>query len=305
MSAPCTPGLDVGGVLDERPTTPSPPPATRFPPTFEEMASQRDDQLDVALGAALIAQDVYGNLDVPGLLLRFDELASPLVGKRLESEVPEAQAVEMARHLYTGLGFRGNETDYYDPRNSLLPDVLDRRLGIPISLAIVYCEIARRVGVPARGVAFPGHFLIRIERSGAADEPVIVDPFFTGRRLGRDALERLLRRALGPRERLRPEHLAPAPARTILVRVLTNLKAIHLTRGEHARAHLALDRIVSLTPDAPGALRERGLLAARLGAMEAARADLTRVLELDPKASDAPMIEARLAQLQVGRSALN
>jgi regulator of sirC expression with transglutaminase-like and TPR domain len=116
---------------------------------------------------------------------------------------------------------------------------------------------------------------------------------------------RLLRRALGPKESLRPEHLAPAPPRAILVRILTNLKAIHLTRGDHARAHLALDRILSLTPDAAGALRERGLLAARLGAVEAARADLTRVLELEPHASDASLIQGQLAGLRDAKRSLN
>jgi regulator of sirC expression with transglutaminase-like and TPR domain len=206
--------------------------------------------------------------------------------------------VRREARLYGTLGFHGNDKDYYDPRNSLINDVLERRLGIPISLAVVYCETARRLGVPARGVGFPGHFIVRIDRPYAVgQEPLYVDPFFSGRSLDEAALNRMIARALGPDATLKPEHLAPATSRAILVRILTNLKAIYLQRGDHARAHLALDRIVTLAPNAANALKERGLVAAKLGATEAARADLARVLELDPSASDAGALRTQLAKL--------
>jgi regulator of sirC expression with transglutaminase-like and TPR domain len=183
-------------------------------------------------------------------------------------------------------------------------------MGIPITLAIVYCEIARRVRIPAHGVGFPGHFLVRIERPGPmgepAGEPLFIDPFYAGRSLDEAALTRMVSRALGQDSRLMPEHLVAVSSRAILLRVLTNLKAIYLQRGDHARAHLALDRIVTLAPNAAGALKERGLVAAKLGATEAAREDLSRVLELDPSAADAPSIRAQLARLRVSsRWALN
>ncbi len=264
--------------------------------SFEELAVQSDAEMDVALGAALIAKDVYGSLDVPTLLEKLDALATVSLRHLPALE----QATQLQKHIYEGLGFRGNELDYYDPKNSLLPDVLERKTGIPISLALVYCEIAKRAGVDASGVGFPGHFLVRIERSVAAgEEPgaLMVDPFFGGKVLDGEALLKLLRRAAGPAESLRPEYLAAASPRAILVRMLANLKSVHLARGDHARAHLALDRIVSLTPASAAALRERGLIAAKLGAIEAARADLTRVLELDPTASDTKTIRAQLAAL--------
>jgi regulator of sirC expression with transglutaminase-like and TPR domain len=207
--------------------------------------------------------------------------------------------------MYGPLGFRGNEQDYYDPKNSLLPDVLDRRLGIPITLALVYCEIARRVGVRARGVSFPGHFLVRVDPPGRDDAPVAVDPFFGGRRLEKYDLQKLLERASPSQELVMAEHLAPASARTMLVRMLINLKWIHATRGDFARALLALDRIICLTPDSVPALRERGMLAARLGAVEAARADLSRLLELVPQAPDANTIRQRLEELRAKASVLN
>src|SRR5438128_10865305 len=162
--------------------SPDPFPSVRPSPRFEELAGGTDDGIDAALGAALIARDVYQDLDVPSLLARFDGLAAPIARLGLDGMSAEAQALELAHYLYERQGFAGNEGDYYDPRNSLLPDVLERRLGIPITLALVYCEIARRVGVPARGISFPGHFLVRIERRDPdrALPPVIVDPFFNG-----------------------------------------------------------------------------------------------------------------------------
>jgi regulator of sirC expression with transglutaminase-like and TPR domain len=277
------------------------------PPRFEELACGADDGIDAALGAALIARDVYQDLDIGSLLRRFDELSAPILRLGIDSMTAEAQALEMAHYLYERQGFAGNESDYYDPRNSLLPDVLERRVGIPITLALVYCEIAKRVGVPARGVSFPGHFLVRIERRGAdaGRPPIIVDPFFNGRMLDDKSLEALLKRVVGPKVTLRPEHLQPASPRLILVRMLTNLKTVYLARGEDSRALLALDRLVTVAPDAPFVLRERGLLAARLGSVEVARADLARFLEMCPDAADAKNIQSRLEALTSARHWLN
>jgi regulator of sirC expression with transglutaminase-like and TPR domain len=277
---------------------PGPPGSERpLPRRFEELAALPDPAIDVALGAALIARDVYGGLDVGRVLAQVSALAAPLAAEGLARAPVERQVARLSGYLYGTLGFRGNEKEYYDPRNSLISDVLDRRTGIPITLAIVYCEVARRVGVPASGVGFPGHFLVRVERASPGGEPVFIDPFYGGRALDEPALSRMVARALGQETTLKPEHLVAASPRAILVRVLTNLKAIYLQRGDHARAHLALDRIVTLAPDSAGALKERGLVAAKLGAAEAAREDLRRVLELDPSASDATMIRAQLAKV--------
>lgn len=273
--------------------------------TFEQLAALPDESVDVALGAALIARDAYPTLDVSRCMRRFDELAAPLGGRDLASLPPEAQADALAAYLYEELGFRGNEQEYYDPRNSLLPDVLERRLGIPITLALVYCETARRAGVRARGVSFPGHFLVRIDGCDSEVEPVAVDPFFGGRRLDHAGLQRLLQRSAPSQALVPEEHLAAAAARATLVRMLINIKWIHATRGDFARALLALDRIICLVPDSVPALRERGLLAARLGSVEGARADLSRLLELVPEAPDATSIRARLDELRSRRVVLN
>jgi regulator of sirC expression with transglutaminase-like and TPR domain len=274
------------------------------PSSFEQLAQLPDECIEVAAGAALIARDAYATLDIERVLACFDDMAAPLLAPSLASLSPERQADAVSCRIYEQLGFRGNEQDYYDPKNSLLPDVLDRKLGIPITLALVYCEVARRAGVRARGISFPGHFLVRVDPIGA-DLPTFVDPFFAGRKLDGSALQKLLDRA-APNQKLVPEdHLAPASHRTMLVRMLINLKWIYATRGDFARALLALDRIISLTPDSVPALRERGLLAARLGAVEAARADLSRLLELVPQAPDATSIRKRLRELAAKASILN
>jgi regulator of sirC expression with transglutaminase-like and TPR domain len=286
--------------------------------SLQELASQPDGQIDVALGAALIAKDVYPEVEPRAILRELDEMSAPLFRERLEEKSSLEQVRLLGEHVYGTLGFRGNEADYYDPKNSLLSDVLERRLGIPITLAIVYCEVARRVGVLAHGVGFPGHFLVRVDQPGSARAgnaqisgrsqapPVVVDPFFQGRILDEEAIERLLRRALGPAQPFRSEeHMAPAPAKLVLVRMLTNLKAIYLTRGDHARAHLAADRILLFAPNTPSVLRERGVLAARLGAHESAKVDLARALELDPEGTEAKAIRTELTHLERKGRALN
>jgi regulator of sirC expression with transglutaminase-like and TPR domain len=294
------------------PAFPPPGPSkARHKPTglassLEELASQPDARIDVALGAALIAKDAYPNVEPEALLGALDDMSAPLFRQRLEERPPLEQVRLVGEHVYGTLGFRGNEADYYDPKNSLLSDVLERKLGIPLTLAIVYCEVARRVGVLAHGVGFPGHFLVRVEQLGDAERFITVDPFFQGRVMDEEAIGRLLRRALGPNETLRvEEHLAPASPRLVLMRMLTNLKAIYMTRGDHARAHLAVDRILLFAPDNASLLRERGALAARLGAHESAKADLARALELEPDAADARATRTQLADLERKKRSLN
>jgi regulator of sirC expression with transglutaminase-like and TPR domain len=288
----------MSGYLAER-------PAIARPTTFEQLAALPEERIDVVMGAALIARDAYAGLDLERLDARFDELAAPLVARGAASSSPAEQVQMVSSYLYEELGFRGNEQDYYDPKNSLLPDVLDRRLGIPITLALVYCEVARRAGIRARGVSFPGHFLVRVDSAGREDTPLAVDPFFGGRVLDEVGLQKLLERSSPAQKLALEEHLAPASPKTMLVRMLINLKWIYATRGDFARALLALDRIICLTPDSVPALRERGLLAVRLGSVEAARADLSRLLELVPQAPDASTIRKQLEELHAKVAVLN
>jgi regulator of sirC expression with transglutaminase-like and TPR domain len=158
----------------------------------------------------------------------------------------------LCRLLYDELGFRGNEADYYDPRNSFLNVVLSRRIGIPITLAIVVVEVARRAGLEAHGVGFPAHFLVRVEGLRA---PLMIDPFH-GRLLTPDELRALHERATGRSGEVPPELLWPASKRQVLLRMLNNLRAIYSTRSEREPLRAVLERMLVLEPDDEQLLRQ-------------------------------------------------
>jgi regulator of sirC expression with transglutaminase-like and TPR domain len=244
---------------------------------FGEFARRPDAELDLAHGALLIATLAYPDLEIDEYLGRLDALAGAAGAPLGGAGGPLATASALARFLYERARFAGNTLDYYDPRNSYLCDVLERRRGIPITLAVVYLEVARRVGCAAYGVGFPGHFLVGIR--GLDD--LWLDPF-TGKFITREhCAERLARAGDEPAE-LRAEHLAEAPARRILARILGNLKHIHAQRGEFDRALACVDRTLLLLPDEPLELRDRGLLYARLECYGPALRDLDRYRELAP-----------------------
>jgi regulator of sirC expression with transglutaminase-like and TPR domain len=285
-------------------------PTQREPdPTFQTQFDtwMRGSELDVTgsgpaleIGAALIARDAHPDLDVAAVLARLDALAAPLVPHNLHVRSTEEAVRAIVSHVYDAHGFAGNTDDYNDPRNSYLDDVLTRRRGLPITLAIVLLGVARRAGVAARGVSFPGHFLVRFDRR--AGGPLIVDPFRGGRTLSVEELTQLLRRSI-PQARLQLRHLEPASTRAILTRVLVNLKNAHSARGDLRSALVAAMRISALVPREAWAIRDRGILQAQLGAPDGARADLLRYLELSPSADDADKIRQLLTRLPTAGSA--
>lgn len=203
------------------------------------------------------------------------------------------------RRLFEELGFAGNHAEYYDPRNSYLNDVLRRRLGNPISLAVVQMEIARRLGVALEGVSFPGHFLVSLP---VGDGMLVMDPFNGGRPLSAEELRQRAQPHFGepvPDEALL-RILVPASPRAILVRMLRNLHALYAERGDWARAVRCADRILRLSPDNAEALRDRGLGYLELGHRAGATRDLGRYLRIQPEAEDAETVRDRLVE-QGGR----
>jgi regulator of sirC expression with transglutaminase-like and TPR domain len=259
---------------------------------FGRIAELEDSRIDLAEAALWIAAEEYPELDVARQLAKLDELAVA-AGSRMTRARSALERVErLNEFLYREAGFTGNREDYYDARNSFLNDVLERRTGIPITLAIVWMGVAERLGLPARGVGFPGHFLVR---AGGAEE-ILVDPF-AGSVLTRADCEARLRAAAGADVPLEPSLLEPTPPRQIVARVLRNLKQIWLAREDWQRALDCTERILLLNPDAPLELRDRGLIFARLECFAAAEADLRRFLALAPEDSGAEAVRAHLVEL--------
>ena len=265
----------------------------RPPHSFAELL--RNLEIPVELAALVLARDAYPQLDIDAVVSRLDALAEPLTGRIARCRTPQSQAAVLGTYVYDELGFRGDEQSYYDPRNSYLNEVLERRVGIPISLAVLLIALGRRAGLAVDGIGFPGHFLVRLGGS----EGVYLDPFFRAQILSRDALERLLRRALGDAAHMSPEHLAPVSTRAVVARMLTNLKAVYESRREHARALVVCDRLVDISAN-PEIRRDRGAHAIALGAVAAGVEDYERYLLERPDASDAGKIRAALAELRSG-----
>ena len=258
------------------------------------MVSRPEPQVDLAAGALLIAAEEYPQLRVAPYLRRLDLLAERVHDRLAGETAPVVVLEQLCRVLFEEEAFRGNADAYYDPRNSFLNDVLDRRLGIPITLGIVMLEVGWRAGLPLSGINFPGHFLVRYEGEVAR---LLVDPFDRGRVRWEDEAQGLLDRVYGGMVRLKDEFLAPASRIDILARVLTNLKGIYLNARDDDRALSAIDRILLLRPAATVELRDRGLLLARAGRRDEAVAVLERYLDHSPAAADADRVRSLIDDL--------
>jgi regulator of sirC expression with transglutaminase-like and TPR domain len=267
---------------------------------FTDLAALPDDRIDLAEAALLIAAEAYPALDLPAYLGRLDSLATGARDAVAEARSSEERARCLLHYLSVEQNFTGNRNDYYDPRNSFLNDVLDRRTGIPITLALVYVEVGRRVGLPVRGVGFPGHFLAKY----AAETDVIIDPFFGQILDARQCLQRL-RAIYGPQARLEPQFFRAARPREILVRMLGNLKHVYLQTKSFESALTCCERLLLLAPDAAHELRDRGLLYEQLECHRAAQIDLERFLELAPDDPTADIIRAELVEIRLRASRLH
>lgn len=266
-------------------------------PTLVEFARviAAGDSAPLARAALLMGAYARPHLEVDAYLQRLDDLAR-------EVSDSTADPVAQIASLFGSKGLRGNADDFYDPRNSFLHDVLDRRLGIPISLSVVAIEVGRRLHIDVAGVPFPGHFLVRVRTAG---EPAMLDPFAGGARLGDEDLLLRLRAVAGRIGSLGPNELGPASVRQILSRMMQNLKVIYLRKEQFELALCAQERLILIRPDAPSERRDRGLLLARLGRELEAEADLVHYLGLEPEAHDAASVRGVVEQLKGKRGLAN
>ncbi len=271
---------------------------------WQELVRMPDEALDLAEAALIIAQQEYPHLNIANYMKRLDELADAIRARVTLDATPEYIVATMNHYFFKEYGFAGNNQDYYDPRNSFLNEVLDRKLGIPITLSIVYIEVGRRLDLPLEGVAFPGHFLVKLPlRRGN----VILDPYLGGVSLSEEDLHERLRQVYGEAhtEMSLDQLLSRANKKDILARVLRNLKTIYLRTEEFDKALSVVERVLSLVPDSAEDLRDRGLIYQRLECVHAALEDLRNYFELEPDAADAVDIRARIIELQGQASTLH
>ena len=261
-----------------------------------------DASLSPLEAAISVAQDEYPQLDVQDTLAQIDGLADRL-SRRIPADAAPLQRLRLLnRYFFQELGFAGNVNDYYDARNSYLPDVLRTRRGIPITLALLYIELATQTGLQAAGISFPGHFLVKLHMPRGE---VVIDPF-SGQSLSREDLdERLLpyrrqRGLTGDFEAPLGLFLQAAPPRDVIARLLRNLKEIHRTAEDWPRLLAVLERLVVLLPEAWEERRDRGLARAELGRFAEAAEDLGGYLDHHPGADDAVALRRRLSELRGG-----
>jgi regulator of sirC expression with transglutaminase-like and TPR domain len=278
-------------------------PAPETPRTrLEDLLRRSDHEVDLAEAALLVAAQEYEELDVRGYLVRLDEMGRALRARLEDEPRPERAVMALNHYLFQELGFRGNNDQYYDARNSYLNEVLDRRTGIPITLSLVYIEVARRGGLEVEGVGLPGHFVVRVQAAGRG---MLVDPFHGGTLLSERDCQQRLDRIFAGKVKLEPKMLRRCGHKDMVERVLRNLKAIHLRDEDKARALRVVDLLVALQPGSAEDLRDRGVLYASLDCYGLAARDLESYLALVPRSKDAEELAARVAELKRKAARLN
>lgn len=274
----------------------SEPPAPAYStPAFEAFKALVGDpdgyRLDEA--ALAIALESGAEVNIPNWLCYLDVMAEELL-PHVDPDDMERTVARLNEYLFVEKGFRGNCGQYYDERNSYLHEVLRRRLGIPITLSLLYMELGRRIGLPVQGVGLPGHFIVRIEHP---EGPMFLDPFNGGVPLTETDCHKKVIEVCGREMALGAEHLQPMDPSRLLVRMLRNLKWIHLRRGRLDRALGSVERILLLEPGNLQEIRDRGVIYTGLECFRSARRDFRHYLDSAPQAEDAQLVRQQLQEL--------
>lgn len=263
--------------------------------TFSLAVQFPDEAIDLGSAALALAQAEYPELEIQTYVARMDEIAAHVESRAGAEADTYRRIAAMNFVLFQQEGFRGNQTDYYDPRNSFLNEVLDRKTGLPITLSVLYMEVAKRVGLSVQGVGFPGHFLVKCV---GPDDEIILDPFHQGEVRTREDLEELLDGIYRGELSFRPEFLSPVSKRQILKRMLHNLKGIYLRRGEFGKGLSVMERLVILEPDSAQEIRDRGLLYLKLECFAQALKDFEAYLAMAADADDQEIIRDQVVSLK-------
>lgn len=261
---------------------------------FDEIVgAPEDDGIDLARAALLIAAAEYPDLSIERELQHLDAIAAG-VAHRLDDDSPLFQVNTLSEYLFDDLKFAGNHTNYYDPRNSFLNDVLERRVGIPITLSLLYMEVGKRLGIPLLGIGMPAHFIVRHRD----ETDVFIDPYHGGILLSEAECAQRLKQATQGALDWRPSYLQPISDRAFITRMLRNLKAVYLQRRNYERVLFTIDRLIALQPHAAEECRDRGVINYRLGNYADALADLRWYVVSGTTAPDRATVYKLIAQIQ-------
>ena len=278
--------------------------------SFAELLAREDSRIDLAHACLMIAQDAYPALELERYLGEIERMAIRLRGRMPQTYAAEERVVALNQFLFEDLGYCGNTESYYDPRNSYLNEVMDRKKGIPITLAVLYMAVGRRIGLPLEGVSFPGHFLVRLRLRGGM---LVLDPFAGGAPQSEADLRERLQRVIpeGVTDKVPvselplDQFLEPATNRQILARVLRNLKGIYRGTDKPERMLEVLNRMLMVAPDSSAELRDRGMVYHRLECYRAALKDLSDYVEREPEAPDFDDVRVRVMELSALCARLN
>ena len=261
---------------------------------FRQAVDRPEEKIELSRAALTIALTDYPALDIPDYLARIDLLAAEVAG-RLGPEADIYRSIAALNYvLFTQYGFHGNRDDYFNPKNSFLNEVIERKTGIPITLSVLCMEVAQRVGLRLDGVGFPGHFLVKCVGDG---EEIVIDPFNSGEIISREDIDKMLFDLYGGKVMFHNDFLASSTKKDILKRMLANLKAIYIKGNDLVRSLSALDRLVILDPTSAVDIRDRGTVYLRLECYAQAREDFETYLRLRPDAEDAMLVREQLARL--------
>lgn len=268
---------------------------------FTDMLSRSDSDIELDTASLLIAKEEYPELNVGDYLDRLNSMSEE-IKSRLSADYSPSEAIQsMNDYLFAKQGFSGNQENYYDPKNSYLSDVLDRKTGIPITLSIIYMEIGRRLGLQLHGLGMPGHLIIgyRFE-----DELKLLDPFNAGASLTMQQCQERVKAMTngGP---FRSEFLRPMENRQIIWRMLNNLKGIYVRASDFKKAVSIIDRMMLITPKSATLMRDRGVIKYRMEALTGAVDDLEQYLKISPNAWDAAEVKQLIGAIWEQRIGLN
>jgi regulator of sirC expression with transglutaminase-like and TPR domain len=224
---------------------------------FTDAVSGPENRLDLARAALLIASEAYPGLDILRYVAKLEVMAAAVRPAVTTTDNPTLKIEYLNAYLFEERGFRGNTAEYYDPRNSFLNTVIDRGLGIPITLSVIYMEVGRRVGMPLQGVGMPGHFIMKYAEP---EGDIYIDPFNKGRILSRQACEELIQQLYSEPVPFQETFLAPVSKKQILARILMNLKAIYLHTKDYLQALSVVERLLIIQPDEEQELKDRAAL---------------------------------------------